>query len=61
MTGEPVTVSAELPLEAASLLMIEHGIHHLPVVEGDRPVGMIGMRDAMRPGLRTRSGIGLGF
>jgi CBS domain-containing protein len=40
--------------------MTEHGIHHLPVVESERPVGMIGMRDVARS-RRVRVGIGLGF
>jgi CBS domain-containing protein len=25
--------------------MAEHGIHHLPVVEGERAIGMVGARD----------------
>ena len=28
--------------------MIEHHIHHLPVVDGERPIGMIGMRNVVR-------------
>ena len=28
--------------------MVEHHIHHLPVVDGERPVGTIGMRDVVR-------------
>jgi sulfide:quinone oxidoreductase len=64
MTAEPIAVSAETAVEAAALLMTEHHIHHLPVVEGERPVGMIGMRDVVRStGLGTGwpTGIGLGF
>jgi CBS domain-containing protein len=63
MTAEPITVSAQTTLEAAALLMTEHHIHHLPVVEGERPVGMVGMRDVVRSGFRAGmpTGIGLGF
>jgi sulfide:quinone oxidoreductase len=48
MTAEPIAVSAETTLEAAAILMTEHDIHHLPVVDGDRPVGMVGLRDVVR-------------
>jgi CBS domain-containing protein len=64
MTAEPIAVEAETPLEAAALLMTEHHIHHLPVVEGERPVGMVGMRDVVRSaglGSGWPSAIGLGF
>jgi sulfide:quinone oxidoreductase len=60
MTAEPIAVSRDTTLHAAGVLMSEHGIHHLPVVEGERPVGMIGMRDVARSRL-VRMGIGLGF
>jgi CBS domain-containing protein len=59
MTAEPVTVSADTPLEAAVTLMTEYGIHHLPVVEGERPVGMLGLRQAARYGRRPKIGLGL--
>lgn len=54
MTAEPLTVSPEKPLRAAALLMVERGIHHLPVVEGERAVGMLGLRDTTKPALRVR-------
>jgi CBS domain-containing protein len=60
MTVEPVTVSAPTQIEAAVTLMTECGFHHLPVVEGERPVGMLGLRQAARQA-RGRLGIGLGF
>jgi len=40
-------------------MMDEHRIHHLPVVEGERLVGMVGYRQAVRA--RRGLGIGLGF
>ncbi len=48
MTAEPIAVSVETTLDAAAILMTEHDIHHLPVVDGDRPVGMVGTRDVVR-------------
>jgi sulfide:quinone oxidoreductase len=61
MTAEPIAVSPTTSLEAAALLMTEHHIHHLPVVEGERPVAMVGMRDVVRAGTPFPTGIGLGF
>lgn len=59
MTAEPVSVAASTGIEGAVTLMNAHRIHHLPVVDGHRPVGMLGYRQAVsRP--RGR-GIGLGF
>jgi sulfide:quinone oxidoreductase len=49
MTVEPIAVQSTTTLQAAALLMTEHHIHHLPVVEGERPVAMVGMRDLVRP------------
>ena len=45
MTAEPIVASPDLPADRAAALMSEYGIHHLPVVEGERPIGMIGLRD----------------
>jgi len=62
MTSEPISVAATTPLTAALQLMTDHAVHHLPVVEGDRPVGMVGARQVARAVAelaRTRSGIGL--
>jgi sulfide:quinone oxidoreductase len=60
MTIEPVAVTAATPIEAAVTLMTEYGFHHLPVVDDERPVGMLGLRQAVRQ-VRGRTGIGLGF
>ena len=59
MTAEPVAVRTSTSVAAAVSLMNEHAIHHLPVVERERPVGILGYRQAVR---RTGGhGIGLGF
>jgi sulfide:quinone oxidoreductase len=60
MTAEPVAVSADTPPQVAVTLMTEHGVHHLPVVEDERPVGMVGLRQVARM-VRARPGIGLGL
>jgi signal-transduction protein with cAMP-binding, CBS, and nucleotidyltransferase domain len=63
MTAEPIAVSATTSVGVAAVLMTEHHIHHLPVVEGERPVGMVGMRDIVRSAklVGWPTGIGLGF
>ncbi|MBM4389860.1 MAG: IMP dehydrogenase [Deltaproteobacteria bacterium] len=48
MTGvitEPVTLGPEVPLRTARALMREHGINGLPIVDGDRVVGILTNRD----------------
>jgi CBS domain-containing protein len=47
MTREPVTVDADVPVLDAARLMGERKIRHLPVVEGDHLLGMIGIRDVL--------------
>ena len=59
MTAEPVAVSASSSIKGAVRLMDSHGIHHLVVVDEERPVGLLGYRQAVRQA-RSRS-VGLGF
>jgi sulfide:quinone oxidoreductase len=61
MTAEPIAVPTATPLAAAARLMTENHIHHLPVVEGDRPIGMVGLRQVARAARRFGTGVGLGF
>lgn len=44
MTPEPVTVSEETTFSEARRVMLERDIHHLPVVAGSVPVGVVGLR-----------------
>jgi sulfide:quinone oxidoreductase len=60
MTAEPVAISAATPIEAAMTVMTQYGLHHLPVVEDERPLGLLGLRQAAGQA-RARAGIGLGF
>lgn len=62
MTADPVTAEPHTTLDAAEALMTEYGVHHLPVVEAGRPVGMVGLRDVTRSRRGTRRlPVGLGF
>lgn len=61
MTAEPVTISRDATLSSAATLMREYGINYVLVVERERPVGFIGMRDVLRSGVPSLTGIGLGF
>jgi sulfide:quinone oxidoreductase len=58
MTAEPISVAPTATREAARLLMTTRGIHHLPVVDGDHPVGMVGLRQAV---CRTRGPMAVGL
>ncbi len=48
MTLHPVTVTPADLLVDAARLMGEHKVRHLPVVEEDDLLGMIGIRDVLR-------------
>jgi acetoin utilization protein AcuB len=41
MTSSPLTIDRHLPLKAAEKLMQEHHIRHLPVMDGDKLVGIV--------------------
>ncbi len=51
MSSPPVTITPERSLGQALQLMQSHGFHHLPVVDGGRPVGIVCSRDALDPEL----------
>ena len=51
MTREPQTVSADETFGYALLVMYERGFRHLPVVEGDWPIGVVSARHALDPDL----------
>ncbi len=48
MTHDPDTVGPEERPGQAAAIMIHGGFRHLPVVDGDKPVGIISIRDLMR-------------
>ncbi len=47
MTTRLVTVAADDDILGAALLMGEHSIRHLPVVEGENLHGIVGIRDLL--------------
>jgi CBS domain-containing protein len=48
MTHDPDTVGPEERPGHAAAIMIHGGFRHLPVLDGDAPVGIISIRDLMR-------------
>jgi CBS domain-containing protein len=47
MTAEPITVTPATPAEDAARTMLEHGFRHLPVVENERTIGIVSLRDVL--------------
>ena len=45
MTPNPVTIPSDLSLADAAQRMYEHGIRHLPVMEGSHIAGVVSERD----------------
>lgn len=45
MTPDPVTVPPDTPASDALKAMLDAGFRHLPVVEGERVVGVVSIRD----------------
>jgi sulfide:quinone oxidoreductase len=60
MTAEPVATTAATPIDAAITVMTQYGLHQLPVVEGERPTGLLGLRQAAGKA-SVGAGVGLGF
>ena len=48
MTRDPETMGPEDTTQHAAVLMIHGGFRHMPLVEGDKVVGMLSIRDLMR-------------
>lgn len=48
MTPRPATISPDSDVLSAAHLMHERGIRHLPVVEGENLLGMLGIREVLR-------------
>ena len=55
MTSHPETVEPSDTTDHAAALMIHGGFRHLPVVEGERVVGIVSIRDLMRVTLNDTS------
>jgi CBS domain-containing protein len=54
--GQPVTIGADDPIDTALRTMIEHGVRRLPVIDGDRLVGIVSQADVARETPAERAG-----
>jgi CBS domain-containing protein len=54
MTPDPVAVSLETDIEEVAKLMVDKKYHTLPVVEGDKVVGIVGKEDVLKTLLTER-------
>lgn len=48
MTADPVTVAPDTPVSKVASLMAKQKVHTLPVLEGDKLVGVVGKMDLIR-------------
>src|SRR5690606_36650212 len=48
MTPDPITLQTNASVLDAILCMLRHNIHHLPILNRRRPVGLINMADVIR-------------
>ena len=52
MTEKPVTVPEATSIERAASIMVKNGFRHLPITDGGRTIGIISLRDVVRPVVR---------
>ena len=53
MTPDPLTVSPDLTVNEALDIMLNRGFRHLPVMEDERVVGMVSIRDLSKANLQS--------
>jgi len=53
MTANPVTVKPDDQVQSCMALMSERGIRHLPVLDGNKVVGVISIGDAVKDVIRN--------
>jgi CBS domain-containing protein len=53
MTGNPITVPEATPIGRAASIMMTHGFRHLPIVDGERAIGIVSLRDVVRSAVRA--------
>lgn len=58
MTPDPVTAGKETSAAEALDTMMRHGFRHLPVVDGERTIGVVSIRDVTRAALRASTDTG---
>jgi CBS domain-containing protein len=47
MTPDPVTATESTTAEEAAQIMLENDFRHIPVVEGERAIGVVSIRDVL--------------
>ncbi len=55
MTPDPVTMTEDMSVAEAGATMIERGFRHIPVVAGERAVGIVSIRDVAEWRLKENS------
>jgi predicted transcriptional regulator len=53
MTENPVTVPEATTIARAASIMVTRGFRHLPIVEGERTIGIVSLRDVVRSVVRV--------
>jgi CBS domain-containing protein len=53
MTENPVTVPEATPIGKAASIMVTHNFRHLPIVDGERTIGIVSLRDVVRSVVRA--------
>jgi CBS domain-containing protein len=48
MTPDPVTLASSASPKEAAEIMLERGFRHIPVVDGERAIGIVSIRDVAR-------------
>jgi CBS domain-containing protein len=55
MTADPVVAAPATTAAEAARIMLDHGFRHLPVVDDERTLGIVSLRDVVRGELATKS------
>ncbi|MDQ4006056.1 MAG: CBS domain-containing protein [Actinomycetota bacterium] len=56
MTANPMTVSPDTPAEEALRTMLDRNFRHLPILDGERILGIVSMRDLTAAGVPDAQG-----
>jgi CBS domain-containing protein len=54
MTPDPITMTEDGSIEEAGETMVERGFRHIPVVAGERAIGIVSIRDVAEWRLKER-------
>jgi CBS domain-containing protein len=48
MTSDPITLGPDASADEAAKIMLDNGFRHLPIVDGERAIGIISIRAVLR-------------